>query len=112
MTMTVSAESAAAKAAVLNAAIVEQLPVRAQPSLRTAVAPHEPHRHGTDGRSAHQRQHNAPRTFHGFTLGSAFEAMAVLRHSRREGASESASFHGIVRHEISPAISRRRKNAT
>jgi hypothetical protein len=111
MTMADRAESAAAEAAILNPAIIEQLAVRSQPSLRTAVAPHETHRYDADGGGAHQRQHNAPRTFHGSALGLASEAMEALRHSRRKGASESASFHGIVRRE-KPAISPRRKNAT
>jgi hypothetical protein len=100
MTVTMSAESAATETPIADAAIVRPLPVRSWPGLRAAIAAaHETHRYRTEGRGAHQRQHNAARTFHGSALGMASEAMELLRHSRRKDASESASFHGIVRRE-------------
>src|SRR4051794_8255400 len=66
VTMTVRAESAAAKTAVADAAVVRPSPVRSGPAVRTAVVrPDESHRYRADRGRAHQRQHHAPRTFHG-----------------------------------------------
>jgi hypothetical protein len=66
MAVASSAESAAAKTAVADAAIVRPSSVRSRPAIRAAVAGSDKaHRYRTDGGSAHQRQYDAPRTFHG-----------------------------------------------
>jgi hypothetical protein len=69
VSMTMGAESAAAKAAISHAAILRPSPVRSRPAIRTAIArPDKTHRYGADGRGSHHRQDNAARTFHEPTL--------------------------------------------
>jgi hypothetical protein len=97
MTMTLRAKSAAAETAVTNAAILRPSSIRSRPAIRTAIArPDKTHRHDADGGRTHQRQHHASRTFHGTTC-VAQKRPGGFRHAAPCEASESGSFHGIVR---------------
>jgi hypothetical protein len=97
MTMTLRAESAAAKTAIADAAIFRPSPVRSRPGLRAAiVAPHETHRYRTDGGAAHQRQYNAARTFHGTPLDPSC-GNAAIETLPPQGRKRNASAHCIVR---------------
>src|SRR5476651_1997399 len=96
--MTMNAESAAAEATVLDAAIVRPLPVRSRPSRRAAIAgPHETHRYRADRGGAHQSQDDTARTFHGTTC--PFWKRPFLNSDMPPGnrQAKGEAFHGIVR---------------
>ena len=108
VTMTMRAESAAAETAIADAATFPPSPVRSGPAVRTAVVrPDKTHRYRADGRRAHQRQHHAPRTFHGTTC--AEKDLSGFSHANPRVASESGSFHGIVQREGSTAAGKMRR---
>jgi hypothetical protein len=90
------------EAAVSDRTIFRPPPVRVGHSVGSAVAARpETHRYRTDGRSAHQRQDDTARAFHGEAPGHSGRTRDILSFSANQ-ASQSRCFHSIVRNGTGP----------
>jgi hypothetical protein len=84
MAMAVEVMRSGAEAAIDGAAIRPAVEAGHRREPGAAVTPpHETHRHGADGRGAHQRQDHPARSFHGITCASQKLDMIFARKLRR-----------------------------